>query len=137
MTRALLAPVVALVGLTGLVWLAMVTVRYIAVTKRLAAARYYRSYDTQPPPEWIERPARAFGNLLEVPVLFYLVALLMLFTSTFDRTQIVLSWVFVGFRVLQALIHISVNRVPWRFSAYVSGCIVLIIVWVRFAISAA
>jgi hypothetical protein len=134
-THGLLDPVLALVGLTGLVWLAMVTVRYVAVTKRLASARYYRSYDTQPPPEWIERPARAFGNLLEVPVLFYLAALLMLLTSTFDRTQIVLSWMFVGCRVVQAIVHVSVNRVPWRFSAYIAGCVVLIILWAWFAAS--
>ena len=31
----------------------------------------WRSWATEAPPDWIERPARTFGNLMEVPTLFY------------------------------------------------------------------
>ena len=134
-TSAIIRPVLALAGLTGTVWLAMVIVRNVAVARGLVRLRYYRGDDIPPPPERIERPARAFMNLLEAPLLFYVVALLMVITGRFDGVQIALCWLFVAFRTLQAAIHILVNRVPWRFAAYVAGCVTLTALWVRFAIA--
>ena len=80
----LIRPIVALVALTGLVWALMVVVRNTAVFRGAASIGYYRGYTGNAPPEWIERPARAFMNLLEVPVLFYVVCVLMLVTQRFD-----------------------------------------------------
>lgn len=79
---ALLAPLIALVGLTGVVWLLMFVVRNLAVVRGAATVRYYQAYsESEAPLEWIERPARAFMNLLELPVLFYVLCLLMLVTT--------------------------------------------------------
>ena len=91
----LIRPIVALVALTGVVWALMVVVRNTAVFRGAASIGYYRGYTGNAPPEWIERPARAFMNLLEVPILFYLVCVLMLVTQRFDRTQVALAWTFV------------------------------------------
>lgn len=131
--ETLIQPIVALVGLTAVVWLTMVAVRNTAVFRGVASVRYYRAYASDIPPEWVERPARAFNNLLEVPVLFYLLCVLMLVTGHFDRTQVALAWAFVAIRVVHALIHICFNRVPFRFAAYVAGCVTLGVMWVRFA----
>jgi hypothetical protein len=84
---SLLQPMFALVALTALVWLTMVVVRNFAVARGLASIRYYRACITNMPPEWVERPARAFMNLLEVPTLSYLVCVLMLVTANWDGTQ--------------------------------------------------
>jgi hypothetical protein len=131
--ETLLQPVFALVALTGLVWLTMVVVRNLAVARGQASVRFYRAYVGDTPPEWVERPARAFMNLLEVPVLFYLVCVLMLVTGKWDGTQVVLAWVFVAIRAVHAAIHIGVNRVPLRFAAYLAGCLTLGVIWIRFA----
>jgi hypothetical protein len=131
---ALIPPVVALVSLTALLWLAMVATRLRAVFRGAASARYYRGYDRDHPPEWVERPARAFMNLLEVPLLFYVVCVLMLVTRTADGTQVALAWVFVAVRAVHAGIHVGVNYVPARLAAYLAGCLTLAAIWVRFAL---
>ena len=133
----LIRPIVALVALTGLVWALMVVVRNTAVFRGAASIGYYRGYTGNAPPEWIERPARAFMNLLEVPVLFYLVCLLMIATQRFDATQVALAWAFVALRAVHAAIHIGWNDVRFRFFAYLSGCLVLVAIWVRFAVALA
>ena len=129
----LIRPVVALVALTGVVWALMVVVRNAAVLRGAASIGYYRGYTGAAPPEWIERPARAFMNLLEVPVLFYLVCVLMLVTQRFDSTQVTLAWTFVAVRAAHAAIHIGWNDVRVRFAAYLTGCLVLAALWFRFA----
>jgi len=129
----LIRPIFALVALTGAVWVLMVVVRNAAVLRGVASVGYYRGYTGTAPPEWIERPARAFMNLLEVPVLFYLVCVLMLVTQRFDATQVRLAWSFVAIRAAHALIHVAWNDVRVRFAAYLAGCLVLAALWFRFA----
>ena len=136
-TADLIRPIVALVALTGVVWVLMVVVRNTAVFRGLASVGYYRGYTGTAPPEWIERPARAFMNLLEVPVLFYLVCVLMIVTQRFDATQVTLAWAFVAIRAAHAAIHIAWNDVRVRFAAYLAGCLVLAALWMRFAASLA
>ena len=133
----LIRPIVALVALTGVVWVLMVVVRNTAVFRGAASVGYYRGYTGSAPPEWIERPARAFMNLLEVPVLFYLVCVLMLVTQRFDSTQVRLAWAFVAIRAVHAAIHIGWNDVRVRFAAYLAGCLVLAALWMRFALGLA
>ena len=133
----LIRPIVALVALTGVVWALMVVVRNAAVLRGMVSVRYYRAYTGEAPPEWIERPARAFMNLLEVPILFYLVCVLMIVTQRFDATQVALAWAFVAVRVAHAAIHIGWNDVRVRFFAYFTGCGVLTVMWVRFALALA
>ena len=131
--ETLLQPVFGLVALTALVWMTMVVVRNLAVARGVASIRFYRAYVTDAPPEWVERPARAFMNLLEVPILFYLVCVLMLVTGKWDAAQVALAWAFVAIRAVHAAIHIGINRVPLRFAAYMAGCLTLAVMWVRFA----
>jgi hypothetical protein len=132
---SLLGPISALALVTGVVWLTMVIARTTALRRGIASMRYYRAYTASVPPEWVERPARAFANLFEVPVLFYLVCLLMLQTGTADSTQVALAWLFVAARATQAAIHIIINRIQYRFAAYAVGCATVIALWIRFLVA--
>jgi len=132
--RQLVLPVIALVALTAVVWLLMFVYRNVAVAGGKASIRYYEAYTGETPPEWVERPARTFMNLLEVPVLFYVVCILMLQTGSWDGTQVALAWLFVAMRVLHAAVYIGLNVVPLRLVTYVMGCITLGVIWSRFAI---
>ena len=129
----LIRPVVALVGLTAIVALLMGVYRNVAVIRGVVPARYFRGYTADYPDEWVERPARAYMNLLELPVLFYVVCLLMLATGRFDFVQISLAWVFVVARTVHAFVHIAFNYVPLRFAAFVGGVVTLAVIWTRFA----
>lgn len=135
--RALLPPLLALVALTAVVWVLMFVVRNIAVALGVASISYYRAYrETEAPSERIERPARLFMNLLEVPVLFYVLCLLMLVTRVSDAAQLALAWAFVGLRVLHAIVYLALNHVPSRLGAYAASCITLAVMWSRFAAQA-
>ena len=132
-------PVVTLVALTGLVWLLMVIARNAAILKRIASAEYYVDYAAEKAPvaDWVERPARTFNNLLQVPVLFYVLCLLMLQTGVVDQAQVTLAWIFVVTRAFHAAIYIGWNRGPYRFMMWMSGCLSLVVLWTRFAFQSA
>ena len=130
---SLIQPILALVILTGIVWVTMVVYRNVAIIRRAASERYFQSFTAEAPAEWVERPARAYMNLLELPVLFYVVCLLMLATGRFDAVQVSLAWLFVLIRYAHATIHIGFNYVPLRFAAFASGTITLGVLWARFA----
>ena len=131
--QALIEPLVALVGLTGVVWVLMVLFRNYAFIRGRVSERYFRTFTVDSPPEWVERPTRAYMNLLELPILFYVVSLLMLVTQKFDSVQVSLAWLFVATRSAHAFIYIVFNYVPLRFVSYLSGVITLAVLWARFA----
>jgi len=129
---ALIQPVVALVVLTAIVGLMMAVYRNVALIRGTASARYFRTFTADMPAEWVERPARTYMNLLELPVLFYVVCLLMLTTGKFDSVQVSLAWVFVTTRYVHAFIYIGFNHVPLRFTAFLTGVFTLAVIWTRF-----
>lgn len=131
--EALIRPVVALAGLTALVWCLMVVWRNLALVRGNASPRYFRTFTSDPPAEWVERPARTYMNLLELPVLFYVASALMLITGKFDGIQVALAWVFVLTRCVHAFIYIGFNYVPLRFVAFAASSLTLGVLWARFA----
>ncbi|MFZ2652394.1 MAG: MAPEG family protein [Burkholderiaceae bacterium] len=131
--ETLIQPIVALAGLTAIVALMMLAYRNFSLVRGTVTLRYFQAYTAEAPAERIERPSRAYMNLLELPVLFYLVCVLMLITGKFDAVQVSLAWIFVSTRFVHAFIHIGFNHVPFRFTAFLAGFITLIVIWTRFA----
>ena len=134
--QAILGPVFALVALVACVWLLMVVVRNVATFRGLSSPRYYLTYNSDVPPDWIERPARTFNNLMQVPTLFYAVCTLMLITRELDRAQLAYAWLFVAVRAVHAVVYIGWNPLPYRFATWLMGCITLWVLWTRFALQA-
>ncbi|MGZ3411496.1 MAG: MAPEG family protein [Xanthobacteraceae bacterium] len=131
--QAILAPVFVLVALTFglLAWTG-----YLRVGG--AIRREVRLGDIalgQPnwPPRTIQA-GNAFNNQLQLPVLFYVLAILALFLHKADLIFVVLSWLFVLSRIVHAGIHISGNNVNRRFAAYAVGFAVLLLMWIIFAL---
>lgn len=131
---ALVRPVIALVALTAVVWVLMFIFRNLTVIRGRVSVDYYKAFrGAEVPDDWVERPARTFMNLLEAPVLFYVVCVLMLVMHRSDAVQLQLAWIFVGVRVLHAIIYIGFNHVPSRLGAYVASCVALAVMWFRFS----
>jgi hypothetical protein len=78
--------------------------------------------------------ANAFANQFEIPVLFYVLTILALITKQADLIFVVLAWIFVAMRVLQAGVFVTSNHVPTRGAFFGVGVIVLIIMWVMYII---
>jgi hypothetical protein len=132
---ALVQPVVALVALTAFALLMAVVYRNTAIIRGAASERYFKTFTADQPAEWVERPIRTYMNLLELPVLFYVVCLLMLATGKFDPVQVSLAWIFVMTRYAHAFIYIGFNYVPLRFVAFLCGVLTLAVMWARFTVS--
>ena len=75
-----------------------------------------------------------FDNQFQLPVLFYVAALLALWSGTPSLTELVLAWLFVALRYVHAAIHVTTNQVFQRFSAYVTGLAVLALLWLMLLI---
>jgi len=128
-----IAPLLALSGLIGAVLLTTLVTRNYAVLSGLCTGRYFYRFDEEPPPEWVERPARVFNNLMQMPPMFYLVCALMLVTGRMDAAQLYLAWVFVALRCAHALVYGIWNHLPSRFGTFLASAITLGVIYVRFA----
>jgi hypothetical protein len=76
----------------------------------------------------------AFNNQFQLPVLFYVVMTLALVTKQADLLFVVLAWIFVILRIVHLFIHVTHNRVMRRGLTFGLGAIVLIVMWLIFAI---
>jgi hypothetical protein len=77
--------------------------------------------------------ANAFHNQLELPVLYYVVTIFALLTRNADYMFVLMAWVFVASRLVHAYIFVTSNHVPNRFTAYVVGAVILLLIWVILA----
>jgi hypothetical protein len=86
-------------------------------------------------PNWPPRAlqaAYAYSNQFELPVLFYVLTILVVITKQADLAFVLLAWVFVVLRVLQAWVYITDNNIRYRGSYFAAGAIVLTIMWAVF-----
>jgi hypothetical protein len=88
-------------------------------------------------PRWPQRTtqaANAFSNQFELPVLFYVLTILAWVTRHAGIVFVVLAWIFVICRVLQAYVHVTSNVVRYRGLFSSIGAVVLMIMWALFII---
>ncbi len=130
---AILLPLFVQVGLTFFLLFWMGSVRVGALRRREVAMNDIALRQ----PAWPERPtqiANAFHNQLQLPVLFYVLVILALFTRKTDTFFVVLAWMFVTARLVHAGIHVTSNSVQRRFFAFLVGAIILLVMWIIFAL---
>ena len=70
-----------------------------------------------------------FDNQFQLPVLFYVATLLMLWTGSVGWLELGLAWLFVALRYVHAGIHVTSNAMLQRFAVYTAGLAVLGILW--------
>lgn len=73
--------------------------------------------------------SNSFDNQFQLPVLFYVAALLALFSTAVSWVEIVLAWLFVALRYAHAIIHVTSNYLYHRFALYTAGLAVLALLW--------
>ena len=80
------------------------------------------------------RSQYAFSNQFELPVLFYVLTILAYVTHHAGTLFVVLAWVFVIFRLLQAYVHVTNNKVRLRGAFFGVSALVLAIMWIIFIV---
>jgi len=78
--------------------------------------------------------ANSFANQFELPLLFYVLTILEILTHHADVLYVVLAWIFVATRVMQAMIHVSSNNVRLRGAWYGIGALVLVTMWLIYIV---
>jgi len=88
-------------------------------------------------PNWPRRATQfgyAFANQFELPVLFYVLTILVIITRHADLVFVLLAWIFVLMRVLQAVVHVTNNNVRLRGAYYGVGELILFILWIIYIV---
>lgn len=125
-------PVMVLASWTALVLLLVAVSRIHAVRRRRVSPRYFRT-NTGEAPEYLVRIEHNYNNLLQLPVLFYVLGAMMLTLKISDPVILALAWLFVVLRMVHTVIHIGYNNILHRLGVFALGLAVLIAMWVRFA----
>jgi hypothetical protein len=128
---AILLPVMTLAGWTFVVLLCIPFQRFRAGFRRQVTEKDFRYGESQRVPPEVSLPNRNFMNLLEVPVLFYLLCVLYYVTQSTIANFVALAWVYVALRVIHSLIHLTYNRVRHRLVAFALSNVVVVVMWTR------
>ena len=128
----ILFPVFALAALTFGIGIRLARLRFAAVKRGDLSPRYFAINRGGEIPEYLAKVSNNYNNLLELPVLFYVVAVLLYVTNRIELTQIILAWVFVCSRYMHSYIHTTYNNVRHRLRSFMLGVIVLISMWCLF-----
>ncbi|MDA9877211.1 MAPEG family protein [bacterium] len=125
-------PVFCLVMLTFIMAFATGISRLFSVRRKQINPKYYVLLSGDAPPDYVQKIGRNFSNLLEVPVLFYLLAVLVITLEINNALLLNLAWLYVALRLMHTIIHVSYNYVMHRFMVFALSVLTLLIMWVQF-----
>lgn len=81
--------------------------------------------------------ATAANNILnqfEAPVMFHIVCVCLFITVGVGTVAVVLAWLFVLSRYIHAYVHLTSNTIKWRNQSFRLGLLILLILWIWFAL---
>lgn len=133
----ILAPVVALVAWSLVMWLWMYAKRIPAMNAAKIDTRNLvggNGADLRARiPAEAQWPADNYNHLMEQPTLFYAVALTLALSGMGNGNALWVAWAYVGLRVVHSIVQVTVNRVIVRFSIFTLATLCLVALTVRAA----
>ena len=126
---AIFLPVMTLAGWTFVVLLVIPFRRFRAGARKQVSADDFRYGESARVPPEVGLPNRNLMNLLEVPVLFYVVSFVYYLNNTMLNWFVPLAWAYAGLRIVHSLIHLSYNNVRHRMLAFAGSNIVVVALW--------
>ena len=128
-TVTILYPVFALAGWTGLILLLIPFYRIRSALRKEICPDDFKYGESIAVPAYVSISNRNYMNLLELPVLFYVVCLLLFITATTSSLALALAWVYVVLRVMHSVIHVSYNKVVHRLIVFAISNAILASLW--------
>ena len=128
MHSPILAPVVALVAWSMVMWTWMYVTRLPAIRRarmRLDPNAPRGEQMSTLPPE-VRWKADNYNHLMEQPTLFYAVALSLALLGRGAGANLALAWAYVGLRVAHSLVQATWNKIEVRFAAFFLSSLVLV-----------
>ena len=130
---SVLLPVFVMIGLTFALLIGMVGARRSALVSRETKIKDI-ALGQQNWPVRATQIGNCYRNQFELPVLFYVLIAVALPIRHADLIIVVLSWVFVIARMIHAGVFVSSNNLGRRSMAWLVGALVLLVMWVYFAL---
>jgi hypothetical protein len=136
----ILAPMVALILWTMLIWTWMYATRIPAMQQaKIDAATMVggKGGDLDAVlPANVQWKAHNYNHLLTEPTLFYALCLVLALVDQGNGLNLTIAWVYVGLRVAHSLVQVTINRVLFRFTLFAlsSLCIIALAVHAAFAV---
>jgi hypothetical protein len=125
-SNAILLPILALAMWTMLVLLMIPFRRIGAARKREVRTEDFKYGESSTVPGYVSLPNRNYMNLLELPVLFYALCLMLYASKTSTPVIIGLAWLYVALRIVHSVIHLSYNHVIHRLLVFAVSNFVLL-----------
>lgn len=126
------APMGALALLTFVVQVLIPARRVPAALKGRVARDDFKFGESAAVPGDVAIPNRNYMNLLEAPVLFYVVCLMYFVSGQVTGAVLAVAWAYVALRAVHSLIHVSYNHIMHRLTAFALSNFVLVALWVMF-----
>jgi hypothetical protein len=133
----ILYPLCALAAWTFLVLLLIPFVRVRSVRRREVRPNDFKYGESAAVPPGVSIPNRNYMNLLELPMLFYVVCLVLYVTAGGSSLPVAVAWAYVGLRIVHSLIHLTYNQVIHRLSVFALSNAALVLLWVMAAMHVA
>jgi hypothetical protein len=130
--EAIFGPVSVLALWTGVVLLLTGLRRVSAVRSRRLRQGAFRYGESPEVPDDLKVWNRNLMNLLEMPILFYVVCIGFYVTRQVTAAVVMLGWIYVALRLLHSFVHLTANRVIVRFGVFAAGNVVLLATWILF-----
>jgi hypothetical protein len=121
---------IALAAWTGVVLVLIPIVRMRSGFRGEISPADFKFGESSAVPPRVSIPNRNYMNLLEAPMLFYVVCTLLFVTAGATALAVGLAWAYVALRVVHSLIHLSYNNVVHRLYAFTLSNGVLAGLWV-------
>lgn len=121
----------ALIGWTIIVLLCVPYQRFKAAFAGKVSASDFRYGESGAVPAAVLVPNRVFMNLLEVPVLFYVLCIVSYITQFVTHGLLIFAWVYFGLRVLHSVVYLTYNNVMHRFLVFAASNVALVFMWIR------
>lgn len=123
----MLAPIVALVAWTMVMWCWMFALRLPAIAKlKIDPQKAADQPGSQPMlPLSVRRVGDNYNHLHEQPTLFYALALSMQLAEQTQDLNVALAWAYVASRVVHSLVQATFNIITLRFVIFVIGSLIL------------
>jgi hypothetical protein len=75
---------------------------------------------------------RNLMNLLEMPLLFYVVSIAFYVPHQVTPRVVTLAWIYLALRLAHSVVHVTSNRILVRLTSYAASNVVLLSLWIQF-----
>ena len=132
----MLPPVLALIGLSLVIWLLTLVTRLPAIAASGLNIRALRfPEELAKLPDTPRQIANNYNHLMEQPTIFYAMVFYIVFAGHANVVNVYLAWAYVASRAVHSVIQCTVNRIELRLPTFIVSTLFLVTLAVREALA--